>query len=132
MWRPPRETDGYVLSYYDLPLNREATSNQLYIDLLSQSTDYAWFFTPYLMLADDLRAVTARMGLACELSEQEGVSCMRAVAETRVSAYLQRWRIMQQNKGLHATLTAQRRKEKGRQPKLPPHYVWWRIGGSNP
>ena len=67
---PPRETDGYVLSYYDSPLNREATSNQLYIDPLSQSTDYAWLFTPYLMLADDLRAVAARMGLACELSKR--------------------------------------------------------------
>lgn len=52
--RHGRKTDGYVLSYYDSPLNREATSNQLLIDLLSQSTDYAWFFTPYLMLGDDL------------------------------------------------------------------------------
>lgn len=51
---PSRETDGYVLSYYDSPLNHEATSNRLYIDLLSQATEYAWFFTPYLMLADDL------------------------------------------------------------------------------
>lgn len=51
---PSCETDGYVLSYYDSPLNHEATSNRLYIDLLSQSTEYAWFFTPYLMLADDL------------------------------------------------------------------------------
>ena len=51
---PSRETGGYVLSYYDSPLNHEATSNRLYIDLLSQSTEYAWFFTPYLMLADDL------------------------------------------------------------------------------
>lgn len=49
-----READGYVLSYYDSPLNHEATSNRLYVDLLSQSTEYAWFFTPYLMLADDL------------------------------------------------------------------------------
>lgn len=46
--------DGWVLSYYDSPLNSEATSNRLYIDLLSQATDYAWFFTPYLMLGDDL------------------------------------------------------------------------------
>lgn len=52
----PRETDGYVLSYYDSPLVHNATSNQLFIDLLSQSTDYAWFFTPYLMLGDDLMA----------------------------------------------------------------------------
>lgn len=52
----PQETDGYVLSYYDSPLEHDATSNQLFIDLLSQSTDYAWFFTPYLMLGDDLMA----------------------------------------------------------------------------
>lgn len=50
----PENADGYVLSYYDSPLNAEATSNQLYIDLLSQATDYAWFFTPYLMLGDKL------------------------------------------------------------------------------
>lgn len=50
----PEKTDGYVLSYYDSPLNREATTNRLYIDLLAQSTDYAWFFTPYLMPGDDL------------------------------------------------------------------------------
>ena len=53
--RAPEPKDGgYVLSYYDSPLNREATTNQLYIDLLSQSPEYAWFFTPYLMPGDDL------------------------------------------------------------------------------
>ena len=50
----PAAQDGWVLSYYDSPLNSEATSNRLYIDLLSQATVYAWFFTPYLMLGDDL------------------------------------------------------------------------------
>ena len=50
----PAAQDGWVLSYYDSPLNSEATSNRLYIDLLSQATNYAWFFTPYLMLGDDL------------------------------------------------------------------------------
>ena len=62
----PRATDGYVLSYYDSPLEHDATSNQLFIDLLSQSTDYAWFFTPYLMLGDDLMAAmlaAARRGV---------------------------------------------------------------------
>ena len=62
----PRETDGYVLSYYDSPLEHDATSNQLFIDLLTQSTDYAWFFTPYLMLGDDLMAAmltAARRGV---------------------------------------------------------------------
>lgn len=50
----PDPADGCVLSYYDSPLSREATTNRLYIDLLAQSTDYAWFFTPYLMPGDDL------------------------------------------------------------------------------
>lgn len=62
----PQEADGYVLSYYDSPLEHDATSNQLFIDLLSQSTDYAWFFTPYLMLGDDLMAAmlaAARRGV---------------------------------------------------------------------
>ncbi len=53
--RPAQDpADGCVLSYYDSPLSREATTNRLYIDLLAQSTDYAWFFTPYLMPGDDL------------------------------------------------------------------------------
>lgn len=47
-------TDGYILSYYDSPLRPQAASNELYIDLLSQAKDYAWFFTPYLMPGDAL------------------------------------------------------------------------------
>ena len=50
----PGEKDGYVLSYYDSPLRDDAVSNELYIDLLSQAQDYAWFFTPYLMPGDAL------------------------------------------------------------------------------
>lgn len=46
--------DGFVLSYYDSPLRSDAASNELYIDLLSQVKNYAWFFTPYLMLGDAL------------------------------------------------------------------------------
>ena len=62
----PQASDGYVLSYYDSPLNPRAVSNELYIDLLSQCTDRAWFFTPYLMLSDDLLAAVtsaARRGV---------------------------------------------------------------------
>ncbi len=53
---PPRggEADGLVLSYYDSPLGKDAISNELYIDLLSQAQSYAWFFTPYLMPGDAL------------------------------------------------------------------------------
>ncbi len=46
--------DGYVVSYYDSPLRKEAISNDLYIDLLSQAVNYVWFYTPYLMLGDGL------------------------------------------------------------------------------
>ncbi len=41
--------DGLVLSYYDSPLYSDAVSNELYIDLLSQAQETAWFYTPYLM-----------------------------------------------------------------------------------
>lgn len=46
--------DGCVLSYYDSPLRSQAASNELYVELLSQAKEYAWFFTPYLMLGDTL------------------------------------------------------------------------------
>lgn len=46
--------DGYVLPYYDSPNRSEAASNNLYIDLLGQAKDYAWFYTPYLLLGDGL------------------------------------------------------------------------------
>ena len=55
---PPPQAEtaqkGYVLSYYDSPLHRDAVSNNLYMELLSQATRYAWFYTPYLMLGDNL------------------------------------------------------------------------------
>lgn len=46
--------DSYVLSYSDTPVGNFAYSNTLYIELLSQATDYVWFYTPYLMLGDML------------------------------------------------------------------------------
>lgn len=52
--QPAGADHGLVLSYYDSPLYRDAVSNSLYIELLSQATRYAWFYTPYLMLGDHL------------------------------------------------------------------------------
>ena len=46
--------EGYVLSYFDTPVENYATSNTLYIELLSQAKNYVWFYTPYLMLGDML------------------------------------------------------------------------------
>lgn len=43
------DADGLILSYYDSPLRADAISNELYVDLLSQAQETAWFFTPYLM-----------------------------------------------------------------------------------
>lgn len=51
---PDARADGYVLPYYDSPTNRDAISNHLYMELLDWATQYAWFFTPYLMLGDTL------------------------------------------------------------------------------
>ncbi|MGN0654995.1 MAG: cardiolipin synthase [Oscillospiraceae bacterium] len=52
--------NGYVLSYYDSPLYKEAASNNLYIEILSQATEYVWFYTPYLMLGDSLSEAMMR------------------------------------------------------------------------
>lgn len=51
---PGRPDNGFVLSYYDSPLRAQAASNELYIELLSLATGYAWFFTPYLLPGDAL------------------------------------------------------------------------------
>src|SRR5699024_7164593 len=56
----PAQPDGYVLSYYDSPLRRQAASNELYIELWSQAERTAWLFTPYLMLGDSLPAAFVR------------------------------------------------------------------------
>ncbi len=50
----PDSRDGLVLSYYDSPLGSDAVSNELFVDLLSQAKETAWFYTPYLMPGDAL------------------------------------------------------------------------------
>ena len=57
---PCHYPDGYVLSYSDSPLRETAASNELYIELLGQAKQYAYFFTPYLMLGDSLREAFVR------------------------------------------------------------------------
>ena len=46
--------DGYVLPYYDCPVDKYAASCTLYSEILSRAEKYAWFFTPYLMFGDEL------------------------------------------------------------------------------
>ncbi|MDE7323611.1 MAG: cardiolipin synthase [Lachnospiraceae bacterium] len=52
--------DGYVQPYYDSPNREEAASNNLYIDLLGQAKESAWFYTPYLLLGEGLREAFVR------------------------------------------------------------------------
>ncbi len=54
------EGDGLILSYYDSPVRADAVSNELYIDLLSQAKESAWFYTPYLMPGDALTEAFVR------------------------------------------------------------------------
>lgn len=49
-----RESDGYILSYYDSPASVDEISYNLYIDLLYQAKNYIWFYSPYLILGDRL------------------------------------------------------------------------------
>lgn len=49
-----QQADGAILSYDDTPIQGKAISNELYIELLAQAERYAYFYTPYLILGDDL------------------------------------------------------------------------------
>ncbi|MCR4658109.1 MAG: cardiolipin synthase [Lachnospiraceae bacterium] len=46
--------NGYILPYYDSPMREEHTTNVLVSEILSLSTDYVWYYNPYLMLGDSL------------------------------------------------------------------------------
>ena len=57
---------GFVQPFSDSPLDREETAENVYLNLLAQAKDYAWFMTPYLIITDEL----AR---ALELAAKRGV-----------------------------------------------------------
>lgn len=50
----PAVPDGYILPYYDSPANSYHTSEVLFSEILAKSEKYAWFYTPYLMMGDEL------------------------------------------------------------------------------
>ncbi len=47
--------DGYIQPFYDTPLDNEALSENLYIDILNQAEKYVYIFTPYLILDDNMK-----------------------------------------------------------------------------
>lgn len=44
--------DGFIFSYYDLPSDIEPNTYDIYNDLIAQSREYIWIYTPYLMIGE--------------------------------------------------------------------------------
>ncbi len=53
---PSKKSDaqGFVLPYYDDPLDNEQVGRQVYIDILNRAEKYVHIMTPYLILDEDL------------------------------------------------------------------------------
>ena len=62
----PFAGSGWVQPFGDSPLDDEPVSENVYIDLLSQAQSYAYIFTPYLALSNELQSalcLAARRGV---------------------------------------------------------------------
>lgn len=51
----PQSRCGYVQPFYDTPLDNEALSENLYIDIVNRAEKYVYIFTPYLILDDMMK-----------------------------------------------------------------------------
>lgn len=49
----PKE-DGYVIPYGETPLDEETTSEDVYLNIINQASDYVYIFTPYLIIDTDM------------------------------------------------------------------------------
>lgn len=86
---PADRSCGYLLPYYDSPTGDEHVSNALYIEILSATTDYVWFYTPYLLPGDTLTDAfirAARRGVDVRIM-MPGVSDNRVVHRISRSYY---------------------------------------------
>ncbi len=52
----PAEPDGFVLPYFEDPLDREQPGRQVYIDILNRAQRYVHIMTPYLILDGELES----------------------------------------------------------------------------
>lgn len=52
----PKDAQGYIQPYSDTPVDNEPLGENVYIELLSRANRYAYIFTPYLILDNELRA----------------------------------------------------------------------------
>lgn len=44
------KTDGFIAPYGETPLDDELTSQNIYMSILNQATDYCYIYTPYLVI----------------------------------------------------------------------------------
>ena len=49
-----QQSDGYVLPYADSPLDDERVGENVYLNILKNARSYAWIYTPYLILDEEL------------------------------------------------------------------------------
>lgn len=49
------DSDGFVQPFYDTPLDSEALSENVYIDIVNQAEKYVYIFTPYLIPDDCMK-----------------------------------------------------------------------------
>ena len=50
----PIESQGFVQPYVDTPLDAENVGENVYLNLINRATRYVYFFTPYLVLDQEL------------------------------------------------------------------------------
>lgn len=50
-----KQSSGFVLPYGDSPLDDEAVSQNLYMDILARAKRYVYIFTPYLIIDDEMK-----------------------------------------------------------------------------
>lgn len=51
----PFPSDGFVQPYCNSPFEHETLAQSVYIDLLYEAKSYAWIFTPYLSIDDEMQ-----------------------------------------------------------------------------
>lgn len=64
--RPMPATDGVVQPFPETPLDEECVAEGMYLDILSQAERYVYFFTPYLIIDQELMTalcLTAKRGV---------------------------------------------------------------------
>ena len=50
------EENAFVQPFVHTPFGKEAVAEQVYIDLLNQARDYVYIYTPYLIIANEMRS----------------------------------------------------------------------------